>query len=102
MNSECVATVRFLGSLGRLLGGSIKVCLHKPETSLWELISAVEAQLNREVRNIVFIKYGEAGLDLSPKVIVFINNVDARLLGGARARIMCGDVVAVIPVIHGG
>ncbi len=99
---ECVVVMEFLGSLGARLGRSVRIRLHKPEVSLWELIRIADKLIGKSVSELVILKHGGGGPKLSPQVMVFINNVDARLLGGAHARISCNDKVAVIPVVHGG
>jgi len=40
--------------------------------------------------------------DIRPDILVFINNVDASLLGGTDAKLKDGDEVTFLPSVHGG
>jgi len=40
--------------------------------------------------------------DIRPDILVFINNVDASLLGGTDAKLKNGDEVTFLPSVHGG
>jgi molybdopterin converting factor small subunit len=42
------------------------------------------------------------GGEIRPDILVFINNVDASLLGGTRAALRDGDEVTFLPSVHGG
>jgi MoaD family protein len=39
---------------------------------------------------------------LRPDIVVFLNGVDASLLGGMKAQLKEGDEVTVLPSVHGG
>jgi len=42
------------------------------------------------------------GGEIRPDILVFINNVDASLLGGMGAALKDGDEVTFLPSVHGG
>ncbi|MDD1764432.1 MAG: MoaD/ThiS family protein [Candidatus Methanomethyliaceae archaeon] len=42
------------------------------------------------------------GGEIRPDILVFINNVDASLLGGMGAVLKDGDEVTFLPSVHGG
>ena len=39
---------------------------------------------------------------IRPDVLVLINGIDYRLLGGGKAKLNQGDEVVIIPINHGG
>ncbi|MHA1371645.1 MAG: MoaD/ThiS family protein [Promethearchaeota archaeon] len=42
------------------------------------------------------------GAVLNPAVLILINDTDLRLLGGLDAKLNDGDVITLLPTIHGG
>lgn len=42
------------------------------------------------------------GGEIKPDILIFINNVDASLLGGIGAGLKEGDEVTFLPSVHGG
>ncbi len=45
---------------------------------------------------------GKNARALKPGLLLLVNDVDARLLGGLAANVHDGDVVTLLPSIHGG
>ena len=39
---------------------------------------------------------------IRPDVLVLINGIDYRLLGGSKAKLNEGDEIVIIPINHGG
>jgi molybdopterin converting factor small subunit len=47
-------------------------------------------------------RFFDDGGEIRPDILVFINNVDASLLGGMGAALKDGDEVTFLPSVHGG
>ncbi len=94
---KCELTVKLIGSLRAAIGeGIIKVRISKPPITVTEFLKL----LVKEYDSLTTI-LDERG-KLKPSFLLFINNVDYALLGGGNATLKCGDIIAIIPVVHGG
>ncbi len=94
---KCELTVKLIGSLRATTGrGIIKVGISKPPITVAEFLKL----LVKEYESLTTI-LDERG-KLKPSFLLFINNVDYALLGGGNATLKCGDIIAIIPVVHGG
>ena len=66
--------------------------------SLADLLSLLRNIEGNALKSRFFIPDGE----VRPDVLVFINDVDASLLGGPKAELKEGDEVTFLPSVHGG
>ena len=82
-------TVDLRGGIRKSVGLS-QINLEKERISLDEMIS----YLAKEYNLIHEIKKNE--------IMVAINGVDSSILGGGQARILSGDVVTILTIVHGG
>lgn len=47
-------------------------------------------------------RYELSGEIKKNEIMVAINGVDSSILGGGRAKVMSGDIVTILTVVHGG
>lgn len=80
--------VKVYGSLSRGVGKELEVDGEAGRT-LAELLSELGSK-NREIS------------PDNPDIIIFVNGVEAHLLGGLKYRLKDGDEVAILPAAHGG
>ncbi len=94
---KCELAVKLIGSLRAATGKDIiKVSIPKSPITVAEFLRL----LVREYDDLTTI-LDERGR-LKPSFLLFINNVDYALLGGGNAVLKCGDIIAIVPVVHGG
>ena len=76
------------GSLSRNLGKTLEINVNEKKsiTKILEELSSKEPDLKPD----------------SPNILVFINDIEASLLGGLNYKPKNEDRVAIIPVAHGG
>ena len=65
--------------------------------TLRDLLGKLLRAENEQLKSRLFGK-GEA----RPDVLMFINGVEATLLGGSQAKLKDGDEVTLLPSVHGG
>lgn len=94
---KCELTVKLIGSLRAIVDNDvIRVGIHKSPITVVEFLRL----LVRKYDGLTTI-LDERGR-LKPSFLLFINNVDYALLGGENASLKCGDIIAIVPVVHGG
>lgn len=94
---KCELTVKLIGSLRSIVNNdTIKVCIPRSPITVTEFLRL----LVRRYGDLTMI-LDERGR-LKPSFLLFINNVDYALLGRENATLKCGDVIAIVPVVHGG
>jgi len=94
---KCELTVKLIGSLRAIVNNDmIKVSVPKSQITVVEFLRLLVGKYN-DLATIL----DERGR-LKPSFLLFINNVDYALLGRENAALKCGDIIAIIPVVHGG
>ncbi len=68
-------------------------------STLGDLIEKLESRYGRRFRELVVKRKANA---LQSGVIVSINGIDARNIGGLNAKIRDGDIVTFLPPVAGG
>lgn len=89
--------VRFLGFLTQTLGSSEITLELRDGASLEDLLNVI-TERGKEVKRALLDE--EGGLPWN--ILVLINQREAGVLGGLKARLKDGDEVTVVPVSHGG
>ncbi|MEM2759843.1 MAG: MoaD/ThiS family protein [Nitrososphaerales archaeon] len=80
----------------RLLGGAKKM-VGRDQVS----IDAKEIKVN-EILEMLHSMSSNANVFNSSNMLIAINGVELSVLGGLNAQIKDGDVVSVVPIVHGG
>ncbi len=80
----------------KLLGGARKI-IGKDQV-------AIEAQSIKVNEIIKMIRSMSSNSDIfnTANMLIVVNGVELSLLGGLEAQVNDGDVVSVVPVVHGG
>ncbi len=82
-------TVNLLGGIKKLIGSS-KLCISKSDSSLDELLHYLEES------------YSLKNKINDNEIMIAINGVESSVLGGRQAKILSGDTITIISVVHGG
>lgn len=96
--------VTFSGGLEVVFGGKRKLrCVLDGEHTIRALIAAlVEREEYDGARGDIFLYPGRSEPTLRPGILVFVNDVDWELLGGAQAVLSENDEVLFLSMLHGG
>jgi molybdopterin converting factor small subunit len=79
----------------KLLGGAMRAVgkdtleLQQSEAKLVDIIQMLRSISSTDIFN-------------STNLLIAVNGVESSVLGGLDARVKDGDVVSVVPVVHGG
>ena len=100
-NMICV-TVKLVGVLKSLvpeeLREGFRICLEGSKVSLRDVLEHLYFKSPELYARV----WSKAGVTLMPDIVIFINGVDFRLLGGLDAELKDGDEVVLLAYIHGG
>jgi len=67
------------------------------EPSLGSLVGALREIEGDPLKERLF-----SNAEIRPDVLIFINDIEAELLGGMKAELKDGDEVTFLPSVHGG
>ncbi len=82
-------TVKFLGGARTALGRD-RLQIERPDAKLYEILDTVRS-------------LAPGNSVLSPNnLLVAVNGVESSVVGGLEATVRDGDVVSIVPVVHGG
>jgi len=81
--------VDLLGGIKKLIG-THQIMINSNELSVDKLLSYLEKNYTLQNK----IKKNE--------LMVAVNGVESSLLGGGKAKVISGDVVTILTVVHGG
>lgn len=82
--------IRLLGSCKKIIGCS-SLAYEKHPTSINEIVSYLDKSASAN------------GTDFSPdNILVVVNGVDSSILDANESLVQDGDIVTVVPIIHGG
>lgn len=88
--------VLFYGNL-RLVVGEREIQVSEPFSTLGELLRELTERYDEGFRRLLW-----NGEELSPGIVVLVNGVEPRRLGGLAAPLGSGDVVYLVPPTSGG
>lgn len=82
-------TIKLLGGAKKAVGKGV-LSVEKESMTINEILQMLSSiSSNSNVFN-------------SNNMLIAINGVESSILGGINARVSTGDVVSIIPVVHGG
>lgn len=82
-------TIKLMGGARRALGKD-RIEIEGSGMSLLDLL-----QMLREISK-------ESPIFSTANILLAVNGIESSALGGLQARLRDGDVVSVVPVVHGG
>jgi molybdopterin converting factor small subunit len=81
--------VKLLGGAKRVIGKD-RLEFQKQEAKLHEIVAMLNSiSSNDDIFN-------------SDNLLIVINGVESSMLGGLNATVKDGDVISIVPVVHGG
>lgn len=92
-------TVKVMGPLIKITGGSTISIELPDESTVWDLLDVLFERFGEEMKNEVM---EEGGLDLAPYYKVLINGRNSKLMEYLETVLEDGQVVHVMPPIAGG
>lgn len=82
-------SVKLLGGAKRIIGKD-HVSIEKQSAKLKDIVEILRSMSsNNEIFN-------------SSNMLIVVNGVESSMLGGLEAQVKDGDVVSIVPVVHGG
>ena len=91
-------TVKFVGSLRHVSGVNELALTRKEGFSVKELMTQIAGELPKLKQNL----FDPQLEDPRPNALILVNGREISVLDGLKTRLMDGDEVVFVPVVHGG
>ena len=91
-------TVKFVGSLRHVSGVNQLALNRKAGCSVKKLVTEIAGELPELKRSLIDTQLE----DQRPNALILVNGREISVLDGLETRLMDGDEVVFVPVVHGG
>jgi molybdopterin converting factor small subunit len=94
---EIVVQIRVMGSLKDVIGQSLQKSLTADSTIsdlLWSLSNEFDQQIKK--------KFARSLVELYPTLFILLNDVDISLFEEEHTKLSEGDIITILPIVHGG
>ena len=91
-------TVKFVGSLRHVSGVNELALSRKAGCSVKKLVTEIAGELPELKRSLIDSQLE----DPRPNALILVNGREISVLDGLETRLMDGDEVVFVPVVHGG
>lgn len=92
-------TVRLLATLKDLAGRDYITLNFESQVTLKDLLRRLSDVIEKRARNRLF-KYGS--MELQSDIIILVNDIEIGVLNGLETVLKDGDIVSILPTVHGG
>ena len=93
-------TLKFLSTLKTVAKKrEITIILNETNEILGKLLLELCEEWDPHVKELIF---GIGSNNLNPNILILVNDVEIHLMNGLDTILMDGDVITIIPSIHGG
>lgn len=82
-------SVKLLGGARRAIGKD-RLEIEKKDARLYEIVEMLRSMSSN------------SGIFNSSNLLIVVNGVESSMLGGLDASVKDGDVISIVPVVHGG
>ena len=93
-----VITVKFVGAFRHFSGAGELELGCKGLTYIGELVNEIVKEVPEIEDSLIDQQLGNPG----PNSLILVNGMEIGVLGGLDAKLKDGDVVVLVPVVHGG